>query len=393
MFFTLEALKAKHGDALLLHHGSAEQPMLWVIDGGPSGVYRASLEPRLRELKKLRSADSPLSIRMLMVSHIDDDHIRGVLDLTNRLREQREQRRELDYRIQTLWHNSFDDVVGDNADALLDIPRPAVTGASAEQYASAMMVASVPQGRELRNNAKVLGLGVNEPVRGVLAAAEDGAALAPPLASDLETRILAPQRKRIVKFQQSWDKELVKRGLAQQPDGVSVAAYLDRSVFNLASIVVSLRVQDREMLLTGDARGDDILDGLAAGGLLDTDGKRHVDLLKLPHHGSDRNVSTDFFRRVTADHYLISGDGGHGNPELATFEMLFAARRDDDRGFALYLTYAPEEFRAYQGKAYPVAELRELFAEARRAGQRFDVITPTEQALSLKIDLLDKFPQ
>ena len=172
-----------------------------------------------------------------------------------------------------------------------------------------------------------------------------------------------------------------------------MAAYLDRSVFNLASIVVSLRAQNREMLLTGDARGDDILDGLAAAGLLDTDGKRHVDLLKLPHHGSDRNVSTDFFRRVTADHYLISGDGGHGNPELATFEMLFEARRGDDRDFALYLTYAPEEFRAYQGKEYPVAELRELFAEARRTGQRFDVITPTEQALSLRIDLLDKFAQ
>ena len=32
--FTLEALQAKHGDALLLHYGDAASPRLIVIDGG-----------------------------------------------------------------------------------------------------------------------------------------------------------------------------------------------------------------------------------------------------------------------------------------------------------------------------------------------------------------------
>src|SRR6185503_13237830 len=77
MLFTLEALHAKHGDSLLLHYGKPGAPNLIVIDGGPAGVYKTSLRPRLTELKQSRSADAPLTIRMMMVSHLDDDHING----------------------------------------------------------------------------------------------------------------------------------------------------------------------------------------------------------------------------------------------------------------------------------------------------------------------------
>lgn len=91
----------------------------------------------------------------------------------------------------------------------------------------------------------------------------------------------------------------------------------------------------KRMLLTGDARGDDILEGLRAAGLL-TRSTNHVQVLKMPHHGSDRNVDTDVFRTVTADNYVISGDGKYNNPELATLAMLTEARRGDD--LFIYLT-------------------------------------------------------
>jgi hypothetical protein len=45
MIFTLEALKAAYGDALLLHFGEAKAPRLAVIDGGPPGVYKSVLKP------------------------------------------------------------------------------------------------------------------------------------------------------------------------------------------------------------------------------------------------------------------------------------------------------------------------------------------------------------
>ena len=55
MLFTLEAMDARKGDALLLHFGTIAKPNLIVIDGGPSGVYRKVLKPRLEELRASRT--------------------------------------------------------------------------------------------------------------------------------------------------------------------------------------------------------------------------------------------------------------------------------------------------------------------------------------------------
>ncbi|MBA4192346.1 MAG: hypothetical protein C0467_30615 [Planctomycetaceae bacterium] len=74
--------------------------------------------------------------------------------------------------------------------------------------------------------------------------------------------------------------------------------------------------------------------GLA--GLL-TDGKIEVDILKVPHHGSDRNVSTDFFRSVIAKHYVFSGDGSHNNPDKATLAMLTEARKT--KKYTMWFTF------------------------------------------------------
>jgi hypothetical protein len=67
----------------------------------------------------------------------------------------------------------------------------------------------------------------------------------------------------------------------------------------------------------------------------------HVDILKMPHHGSDRNVDPIFFQRVTADHYVFSGNGEHGNPERGTLQMLLDA--SSGREFTMHLTYPLQE--------------------------------------------------
>ena len=123
MPFALEALKAKHGDALLLHYGKESEPKLIVIDGGPAGVFSSSLKPRLDEIKRERSPDDPLPIRMVMVSHIDDDHISGVLQLVKSLADLKELNKPLPYEIASLWCNSFDDLLNNEAEEMVASPR------------------------------------------------------------------------------------------------------------------------------------------------------------------------------------------------------------------------------------------------------------------------------
>lgn len=400
MFFTIEALQAKKGDALLIHYGTPNNPTLLVVDGGPAGVYRHSLEKRLTALRDLRAPDGSLPVRLLMVSHIDDDHIHGVLELTAKLKEAKEAHEMPLCSIDTLWHNSFDDVVGDHADNFLAGAQERMGPAAfngelhfdlnLKNPDSPLILASVPQGRTLRDNARFLGLEVNAPFDGVVTGSEDGAPIEPSWADGLEAIVVGPSRKRLLEFQEEWDKELKRRGL-DKPAEVDVAAYLDESVYNLASIVVLLRAEDKEILLTGDARGDDVLEGLEQAGLLEPGGTRRLDVLKCPHHGSDRNVEAEFFRRLPAEHYVFSGDGSHGNPEPNTFQMLFEGRRGDDKPFVIHLTYPPEQYRPDHGEDYPLAELNAILDEQQNAGRAFKINTPTDGNVSLAVDLLDPF--
>ena len=133
------------------------------------------------------------------------------------------------------------------------------------------------------------------------------------------------------------------------------------------------------MLLPGDARGDDILAGLQSAKLLRS-GTCHLDLLKLPHHGSNRNVETDFFRQVTADRYVISANGEYGNPEDDTLQMISEARGKAD--FTLSLTNR-------DGKNDLGKRLRDFFAAEKSRGRKYRVVFRKATAPSLKVDLLD----
>ncbi len=377
---TLEALQAKHGDALLLHYGPDDQPGLVIIDGGPTGVFRAVLASRLAGLAQERGGT--LQVRLMMVSHIDDDHVQGILDLTEELAEAKKDQRPppLNLRVQTLWHNTFDDLLGTEADALAAPLATAAQSASAGtalpaglrlDRPAAAVVASVAQGRKLRDSARALGIALNSPV-GALIEAPEGGQLSLKLGSGLGFTVLGPRAERVAALRAEWDEQLRKMRAARPDQAAALAAaFADRSVFNLSSLIIMAEVEGARILLTGDARGDDILLGLERAGLL-AGGACHVDLLKVPHHGSQRNVTEEFFRQVTADHYVISADGRHGNPDLEALRMILEARSSAD--YRLWLTNREDR-------------LIEFFAAERGPGKRFDVVFRKDTDPSIAVAL------
>lgn len=388
MLFTLEALEAKFGDCLLLHYGPAADPFRILIDGGPHGVYEETLKPRLEELRTASGDDAAqLFIDLLMISHVDRDHIVGILDLMQDFRGKEADGDPVPYRIVELWHNSFSDAIAGAgaADFSADIsPLGAgiedaavsdVDSASHVSRSSALVLASIMQGRRLRKDAEFFRLAVNTGFAEGLIVAGESEGLVKTRDGGLELTILGPRKKRVDRLRKEWKEVLEEKGIVSPAAWNALAAdFLDRSVPNLSSIVVLAELGGKTMLLTGDARGDDILKGLGDAGLLE-DGKFKVDLFKLPHHGSDRNVSTDFFRAVTADHYVISADGHHGNPDLATLQMLSTARGDDR--FTIYFTNK-------------VDGLPEFFDAEKAAGKSYSVVFREDPVRSLVVNLGDE---
>ena len=352
MFFSLDVRRARKGDCLVLHYGSKTNPGLGLIDGGPSQVYGPQLKPRLQEIRKLRKLgpDDPLPVDFMMVSHIDDDHINGILELTKELLEAKAARKPLPLKINGVWHNTFDDIIGNSPKELTAAVtaqfgtaslsgEPDVDGIDPD---AAKVLASVGQGFRLRDDIRGLKLRINPEFDGKLVIAKKkGKPI--DMGKGLKFTVIGPMQDEVLDLQKDHDTFLKKK---EKEKGTAslLAAFTDNSVANLSSLVVLAEVGKKRILFTGDARGVKVLEGLELVGLLKNDGKStmHVDVFKAPHHGSDRNANPVLFRRVTADHYVFSGNGEHGNPERATLQMLFDARGDKD-DFTIHITYPIDE--------------------------------------------------
>jgi hypothetical protein len=370
MLFSLEVLRAKHGDCLLLHYGDPEDPKLILIDGGPTGVYKDALKPRLEELCKERGGK--LTLEMVMVSHLDSDHIRGIVELSNALAAEPPTLAG-EYKVKTLWENTFADVIAGNG-------TPAEAGvADPPAELQKASVASVGEGRQVRDNARLLHWTENEGFDGLVTAPDDKGVKVDGF-DPLKLTVVGPRQAELEELRKEWAKKTKDLKEAKPAEAAEIAEYLDESVYNLSSIVCVAEIEGKRMLLTGDARGDKVLLGLEAAKLLPAKGKMELDVLKVPHHGSFRNLECDFFERLPAPHLVISANGKDGNPDIPTLEMISTARPDDE--FTLHLT--ENKFKEEMGP-----KIEAFFAKEKKAGRKYEVVFRPEDDLSFRIDLLD----
>jgi beta-lactamase superfamily II metal-dependent hydrolase len=424
-YFTLEALPARYGDCLMLHYGSDSEPGLILIDGGPGKVWEKSLQPRLKALREARG--NGFKIDLMMVSHIDDDHVVGLVAFAGAWKAAAAARKPWPYPVEELWHNSFERISNRKDIGAVTASVTASAGAKAidevdlekhgiedseERRDALKVLASVTKGKALRDDLEGL-VPSNTGFEGHLVRPGQGPSVPYALGPELKLHIVAPLPKQLEALQEEFAQELKLEE--------ALASYTDGSVPNLSSIAALAMFKGRTILLTGDARADYLRDGLKQEGLLDKDGKLHVDIFKLPHHGSDRNIDRDFFRDVTADHYVASADGTFINPDRPTLEMLIESRPKDDE-YAIHLTYDVAAIDAQRKKEWiaeqksetkkrdkriaagkPASGVREdwdeerhglakLFEAKEKQGYKFRVEAPKEKGAGARIDLLDPIP-
>lgn len=320
----VEALGAAHGDALVVNWtGPTGVAHRGLIDGGPARHYAGLLRPALESVAA-EVGGGPLGLDFVCVSHIDDDHIGGIERMFTELRRSRRDGHAPSITVDRLWFNAWEQLG----------MSPAATTAVA---ADPVVTASVRQGADLRDAARFLHVDANAPVGGPLLAGTvfelDG----------LSVTVVAPGSSQLDKLMKVWER-------TEGDATVITAGYRDRSIPNLSSIALVVESAGRRALLTGDARGDHLLVGLDDSGLL-VDGRMHVDLLKLPHHGSINNVDVSFFAAVSADRYVVSADGvTHGLPNTACLDLLLASRPAGDE-FEILLTNPMPAIEAHLASA------------------------------------------
>jgi len=274
------------------------------------------------------------------------------------------------------WHNSFNDLIDDDDEEL-----GALAGVVNTASIGGAVIASVAQGRQVRLNLEALQIDGNKPFGSLILAGHEKS---PFELGNLKFTVVAPLREQVEKLQKKWDSDLKKLKKAKEGKA-KIAEFADKSVPNLSSIVLYVESgkgkKKKTMLLTGDGRGDHTLEGLEKTGLVEKGGSLHVNVLKLPHHGSIHNVNKKYFERITADHYVASADGRHGNPDLPTLELISATRPDDK--FTIHFTHTPEEFVDQD----VVKSIQAFLAKEKAAGRKYKARFREKDEPSIRIEL------
>lgn len=362
----IRIFQSDKGDCLLLRT-QAKGNIL--IDGGMSRSYKDHVRPFLGRMR-----DREEELDLVYVSHIDQDHIAGILQLVN---DEMDWRRFLFQsntangrinirapglkrppKVQQVWHNAFHTLIIQNRGAIEDLLAASsriwsrVISDKELQEAAGKANGLVTSKREAvklsnRLSTRQLAIPLNSAFGGKLA-------LRPSSPEEIfiagvSIRVLGPSKADMEKLRKAWNKWLNKnretidslREKAEEDaesignNTATLSAFLSNSsnrggvtLPNLASLMLYVDEGGDSLLLTGDGHAEDILTGLEQQGLMRADGTCHVRALKIPHHGSSHNFEPkrDFFRRVTADHYIFCGDGSNTNPELDVLKLLFDSR-------------------------------------------------------------------
>lgn len=308
------SLPARQGDALWIRWGDPGAPHQMFVDMGTEPVgkqVRARLEALPPERRRFD---------LLVVSHIDADHIGGVLTAVA------EADQDLDgLAFDDVWFNGFEHLHGKRVP-----PDPGIEpmgGVQGERLGHWL--------RGQRWNAAF----DHHPVQ------RDPDADPPvvELHDGLRLTVLGPTPARMRKLIEQWREEVAKaldKGtldpgivtpgieamgtwngppeLATADDLEALAATRskhDRAAANGSSIALLLEYGARAVLLAADAFADDLCEAIAA---VRPDGKLRLDLCKLPHHGSRNNVHRALVQALDCDTWLFSTDGTvfkHPDPE------------------------------------------------------------------------------
>ncbi len=262
-------LKAGTGDSILIQHKG------WnvVIDGGNDSRYLLD-EINLIQAKKE-------CIDLLIITHHDDDHIKGIIDLLNLVNEGR-------YGDKTKFIKKV----------IFNSPRLALGKVMPIKdrhlsYKQAHDVEDILI--QLRPNWEIYTEASPEIVF-----------------EDLRIDFLSPTKDDITEYGENKGALLASDYKCDWKTPMNILEkYLDddsqdTSLFNKSSIVIKVECEGKKILFTGDVtpkRFEKIIDDMA---IANGGNPVEFDFIKLPHHGSYRSLNKGIIEKIRCTKYIIS---------------------------------------------------------------------------------------
>jgi hypothetical protein len=315
--FNVTMLPAGRGDCLWIEYGEAAAPHLMVVDGGIPGTERELTRRLLARPANRRHID------LIVISHIDIDHIAGVLGL---LREPVE-----GLTIGDIWFNGWPHLPAED---------PGELGAKQGEELSFWI-----EKRRLPWNAAFDG-------KAVAIGGDDLPIVSLP--GEMTITLLSPRPQRLFDLRRVWGKEIEKAGLVPGDAGAVLAGQdevdedggllgdaldvedlagsafkADTSEANGSSIALLAEHGGRRCLLAGDAFAGDVLRSVSSLAAANGDDLFEIAALKVSHHGGRKNTSAALIKALACRNYLFSTNGTiYGHPQVETVARIVKHGRE-----------------------------------------------------------------
>ncbi|MXV51922.1 MBL fold metallo-hydrolase [Pedobacter sp. HMF7647] len=312
----IRPLPAFNGDAILVSFQHHDKTVNILIDGGVPRTYQRALKPLLKELQE---AGQPIDL--LVVTHIDDDHIGGI----KALYEDTALDRSL---IKRVWFNSG---------KLLSrhFRTPEDKSREVEVIPDDTTEMSVRQGLTLEAELEKQSGWVQQVILAGYAEAFYGA----------EIKVLSPREPMLKKLNKRWETEEAKQTQMSGGDHddfqYTIAELLardfqeDTAVPNGSAIAFLITLNGLHYLFLADAHPSQIEASLRALGYSE-EHRLCAEFVKVSHHASKFNTSPGLLDIIRSPHFFVSTDGGaHGLPNKEPLARIIAA----NPGVTLHFNY------------------------------------------------------
>lgn len=357
----LKFFNAKNGDAIHLATNTGKNI---ILDMGYAETYYNYIKSHIMKIRDINQ-----KIDLLVISHIDQDHIEGALSFLQDVC-----REEFDKKIiNEVWHNSYRHLslaqvknIGEQDYRVLrTLKENCETENNLKFSTDGNKEISAKQGSTLAGLIYKLGTPWNKVFDGMAACGIRDINF-----EGLNITILTPSLNTLEKLKRFWRSELIGRKFDFQfgedelfddayefyllneavfendeemkiaydagqkfqellQIGINKEVVKDSSITNASSISLIIEDEGKRALLTADATDDDLFNALKS--LSNKGVSMEFDLIKLSHHGSIKN-NLKWLSMVKAKYYVISTDSSkHNHPDLESIVNLIKNNKDHNK--------------------------------------------------------------
>jgi len=337
---------ALNGDSALLKIDNYTM----LIDGGYVNTYREFIKP---ELIKMNSQN--ITLNHLIVTHIDKDHISGIIKLIE------ENNNSPFIQIDNIWHNSFRHIKQFNPNIKFEgksVEKLQIDHNLQEVKTEKTKDVSAVQGSTLASILLESNYNWNTEFEGKAISIDNGTIIN--LTDEITLKLLSPSTEKLTALNLDWKKELYKKGYSTTEDlekfseiafeslvalqkeqkllkkkDVSTTSLnieeLAKSTFcedntsaNGSSIAFIVEYKKKKLLFLADAHPSIIINNLKLH-YKKEDFPLYFDVIKLSHHGSQKNTSLELLEMITSQQYIFSTNGKtHNHPDNETISRIIS---------------------------------------------------------------------